>query len=190
MRDADPPTPSAAESRRAGVACLGLLVLLAGGVGLAVRAPFEGLAERGGGVATPGATDALPPGQSPPRAAPVRWETELAAAQAAAGSAPLLLCFEASWFPKERMDDVYDAPPVRRALRAVVPVRLDVEAEAELAARFGVDALPHLAFVDATLGRLIPDRVGPFDAATFQADLAAARHALEARAPANGGAGP
>lgn len=76
----------------------------------------------------------------------IPWRTDYAAAQAEARQSgkPLFVYFTASWCgPCQSLKHTTWADAgVERALSAYVPVKVDVDEQAELAARFQVQAMP------------------------------------------------
>lgn len=76
----------------------------------------------------------------------IPWRTDYAAAEAEAHSAnkPLFLYFTASWCgPCQKMKtSTWADAEVDAALKKYVPVKLDIDAHADLAAKYAVDSIP------------------------------------------------
>jgi protein disulfide-isomerase len=82
----------------------------------------------------------------------VPWRSDLFAAQSEARQAdkPILLYFTAEWCePCQVMRrNVWTDPRVADALKGFVPVRLDVDRQAELARQYNVQVLPNFLILD------------------------------------------
>ena len=85
--------------------------------------------------------------------APIPWYTRFEAARrdAVAADRPMLLEFWAGWCePCIYMDaNVYSNPQVAEAMKRVVPVRVDLDAQGRLARTYNVESIPTLVFTDS-----------------------------------------
>lgn len=107
-----------------------------------------------GEVATPAPTSttatAVPRTSQAP---PIQWHTRFETARTAALAAnrPMLLEFWAGWCePCVYMDaHVYSNPQVAEAMKRIVPVRVDLDAQGRLARTYNVDSIPTLVFTDS-----------------------------------------
>jgi thiol:disulfide interchange protein len=83
----------------------------------------------------------------------VPWRTDYAAAlqESRATGKPMLLDFTAEWCGpcQDMRRTTWSDPAVAKALQGYVPVQVDLDTHAELAAQFGVAAIPHLTIVGA-----------------------------------------
>jgi len=89
----------------------------------------------------------------------IPWRKDLQAAKAEAASSgkPVLAYFTATWCgPCQRMhEEVWPDPRVGAALQGVVPVKIDVDQNSDLAMSFNVNAIPRLQMIgpDGAPGR-------------------------------------
>jgi thiol:disulfide interchange protein len=116
----------------------------------------------------------------------VAWQHDLEAAkrQAAAENSLVLVAFVSDDCIACRvMDrDVFSQPDAAAALDGFIPVRLDVNARPQLAAEFGVTAMPTLVVL-APDGELVTANVGAIPMRYFLLFLDQARDAAERRRP-------
>lgn len=109
-----------------------------------------------------------------PRPAHPMWASDLQAAlqRAEATRRPVLVEFQASWCgPCEWMGrEVFPRPEVVRALKDWISVQIDVDAQPQIAGRYGVEALPTF-IVLADDGRELRRYAGAFTADEFVAFL-------------------
>jgi thiol:disulfide interchange protein len=89
----------------------------------------------------------------------IPWRKDLQAAKAEAASSgkPVLAYFTAAWCgPCQRMhEETWPDPKVAAALNDVVPVKIDVDQNSDLAMSFNVNAIPRLQMIgpDGAPGR-------------------------------------
>jgi thiol:disulfide interchange protein len=89
----------------------------------------------------------------------IPWRKDLQAAKAEAASSgkPVLAYFTASWCgPCQRMhEETWPDPRVAEALKQVVPVKIDVDQNSDVAMSFNVDGIPRLQMIqpDGAAGR-------------------------------------
>jgi thioredoxin-like negative regulator of GroEL len=111
-----------------------------------------------GGVAASWSNDALPHQSKAPRGSvgetpSIPWHTRMETAREAAVSAnrPMLLEFWAGWCePCKVMDaEVYSNAQVIEAMKGLVPLRVDLDAQGRLARTYNVESIPTLVFTDS-----------------------------------------
>ena len=93
----------------------------------------------------------------------IPWRIDLAAAttESRQTGKPILVDFSATWCGpcQEMRRTTWSDPRVEEALRSYIPVQIDLDANHDLAERFGVAAIPHLAIVN-TDGRILASQEG------------------------------
>lgn len=114
-------------------------------------------------LALVGCKESAPRASKPPAFAGSEWERRVLKA-----NGPVLVDFGATWCPPCRAMD----PVIARLSREFQVVKVDVDDEAELAARYRVSSIPRiLIFLD---GNIIGDHVGVTPEATLRTELMAA----------------
>lgn len=112
--------------------------------------------------------------RTPPELVP--WQSDYAAAkaQATSGNKPLLLYFTAEWCGpcQEMRREVWSDARVAEAMKSVVPVRIDVDRQAQLATQYRAEEGIPLFIVFDSAGNPQKKRVGRMDADEFMAWLA------------------
>jgi thiol:disulfide interchange protein len=93
----------------------------------------------------------------------IDWRTDLAAAQreAAASRKPVLVYFTADWCPpcQDMKRTVWSDADVDQAMDAYIPVKIDVDAQGDIAQQFGVNGIPRVQIVSPN-GVKGPSQVG------------------------------
>jgi len=116
-------------------------------------------------------SDAMQKEKTPAKAyGPIAWTASLAKARKTAQqqNRPILLDLYAEWCGpcKEMLRTTYKDRQVVERAKQFVPVLIDVDKQPELAAKYGVNALPTVIFLNAK-GQLIRKEVGYHDTDEF-----------------------
>jgi thiol:disulfide interchange protein len=97
----------------------------------------------------------------------IPWRSDLASAttESRQTGKPILLDFSATWCGpcQEMRRTTWSDTRVEETLRGYIPVQIDLDANHDLAERFGVAAIPHLAVVDAQ-GSIVKSEEGMLSA--------------------------
>ncbi len=106
----------------------------------------------------------------PKELVPWRYNFEGAVQEAKASKLPIFMDFTASWCgPCQAMRHTTWADPlVAKALTAYVPLSIDIDANPNLAAEFGVQTIPSFFVFDAESGKILKEyREGALAAGEF-----------------------
>jgi thiol:disulfide interchange protein len=89
----------------------------------------------------------------------IPWRSDLDSAtkDAAAANKPLMVEFVASWCPDchEMAKETWTQPSIAEAMKAYMPVLIDVDARPELARQYHVVAIPSLFILDPKSGKVV-----------------------------------
>jgi thiol:disulfide interchange protein len=99
---------------------------------------------------------------------PWREDWEAGRAEARAGGKPVLVYFTAAWCGpcQEMKRTTWADARVAEALAGYVPIRIDIDKQAGLAAEYHVQSIPTMALIDEQ-GRVVRETGGYTDAAEF-----------------------
>jgi thiol:disulfide interchange protein len=107
-----------------------------------------------------------------PANSPIPWRTDYESARQAAESVnqPLFLDFSATWCgPCQMMaQTTWTDASVAKALDGYVPVAIDVDAQGDIASKYGVSVIPTLLVVDPKTGEVVKRLEGALDSQAFK----------------------
>jgi|HubBroStandDraft_5_1064220.scaffolds.fasta_scaffold639446_2 thiol:disulfide interchange protein len=107
-----------------------------------------------------------------PANSPIPWQTDFESARQAAATQgrPLFVDFSATWCgPCQMMaQTTWTDASVAKALNGYVPVSVDIDAEGDLANKYGISAVPTLLVVDPGTGKVVKQITGALDPESFK----------------------
>lgn len=95
-------------------------------------------------------------------AAPIQWQPSLDVAlrQARSTGKPVFIDFYATWCgPCKILDKAYLEPAMQKAASRYIMVKVDVDKNQPIAAKYGADALPTMLFLNSK-GKVLGRKVG------------------------------